>query len=135
MVNFILGLEPLQNLDGFFRRWLVHLHLGETTFQGRVFFNVFLVFTQGRCPDDLDFTPRQSWLEDVGCINGPFRAAGPNQGMELINEENDLAVSHDFFHNALHALFELTPVLGPSHQAPHIQHHEAFLGNIGWHVA
>ena len=55
--------------------------------------------------------------------------------MELINEENDLAVSHDFFHNALHALFELTPVLGPRHQAPHIQHHKTFLGNIGRHVA
>ena len=64
----------------------------------------------------LKFTTGEGWLEDVGCINGPFGGTGTNEGMDLINDKNHIAGSSYFFHDLLEALFEFTSVFGTSHQ-------------------
>src|SRR3989344_5645393 len=59
VVKLIFFLEPAQNSNGIVDRGLVYKNRLETAGKSRIFFNVFLVFFQGRSTNSTKLTARQ----------------------------------------------------------------------------
>src|ERR1700722_17252246 len=96
-MRFIAVLESPQNGDSIFHIWLVDKHFLETTFQGLIPFEEFLVFVEGSRTDRPELTPCQSRLQDIGRIHGSVTATRAYQRMDLIYKEHDLAVTAGHF--------------------------------------
>ena len=61
----------------------------EAPFQGGVFFDVFPVFVHRGRADALHFPAAEGRLDDVGGVHRPFRRAGADDGVQLVNKKND----------------------------------------------
>ena len=70
----------------------------------------------------MKLSPGQHGLEHVPGIQGPIGLARAHDGVQLVDEEDNLAVAalHILQHR-LQPLLELAPVLCPGHQCPHVQ--------------
>src|SRR5438874_2079366 len=76
-------------------------HRLEPPLQRPVLLDVLPVFVQGRGADALQLAPRQRGLEHVGRVDGAFGGAGAHQGVELVDEQDDLLVLGDLVHDRL----------------------------------
>ena len=78
----------------------------------------------------------QHGLEQVARVHGTIGLAGTHDGVQLINEEDDLALALlDFVQHALQALLKLAAVFCTGHQSAHVQaEHGAVLQVLG-HIA
>src|SRR5262249_38568193 len=97
----------------------------EASFQGPVLLDVLAVLVQGGGADALDLTPRQRWLEDVGGVDGALGPAGPDQGVQLVDEQDGIAGAADLVHDGLDAFLELSAVLGAGDHHGQIEHDDA----------
>jgi len=69
---------------------------------------VLLVLGPGRRSDGSQSAPGQRWLEHVRGVARPRRAAGADQGVGLVDEQDDLLVGGlHLFDQLLQSLFEL----------------------------
>ena len=68
---------------------LVNLYGLETAGQRRIFLNVFFVFRPGGRADGAQLPTRQGRLEQVSGITGTLLAASANQGVDLIDKQNN----------------------------------------------
>ena len=68
------------------------------------------VLINGGSADGLQFTTSQLGLEDRCSIDGAFGSAGTNQGVNLVDKEDDVAALVNLLENLLQALFEVTAV-------------------------
>ena len=97
-----------QHQNGFRFVRLMHLHRLETTGQRRVFLDVLFVFRPGGGPDGAQLSARQRWLQQVRRIAGPLLAACANQGVDLIDKQNDRrGAGLDFINERLQSGLEL----------------------------
>ena len=97
-----------QHQNGFRFVRLVNLHRLETTGQRRVFLNVLFVFCPGGGADGAQLAARQGWLQQVRRIAGPLLAACANQGVDLIDKQNDRGgAGLDFVNERLQTGFKL----------------------------
>ena len=92
MMNFVPFLEPPQNRNRVFHRWLFHEHGLETALERRIFFNMLSIFIQGRGPDQVEFSPGKHWFEQVGGVHGPFCRSRAHDGVQLVDKKEDLAL-------------------------------------------
>ena len=70
------------------------------------------VLGEGGRADALDLAARQGGLEDVRGVHRALGGAGADDGVHLIDEEDDVLGALDLVHHALDALLELAAVLG-----------------------
>jgi hypothetical protein len=69
-----------------------------------------------------DFAAAERGLEHVGSVQiASARAAGAHNGVNLIDEENDVLGFPQVTDEVVHPLFKLSAQLGSSHHAAHIQ--------------
>ena len=71
------------------------------------------VLIEGCCADALDFTSGKCGFEDIRCIDGALGAAGANQCVKLVDEEDNVLGPSDFVDDRLYSLFELAAVFCP----------------------
>ena len=71
---------------------LLDHHGLEAAFQRSILLDVFAVFIQGGGADAMQFATRQHRLEHVAGVHGPLGLAGPDDGVQLIDEQDDLAL-------------------------------------------
>ena len=136
MVVFIAFLQTTKDRDGADFIGLINHHGLETTFQGFVLFEIFLIFVEGGSTDAAQFASCQCRFQDVGCIHGTLALAGTNERMNLVDEEDDTSVrSCHLINNAFQAFLELALVFRTSHQCTHIQREELLVLQILGHVA
>ncbi len=102
-------------------RRLLHLDRLEAAGQGRVLLQVLAVLVQRRGPDRLQLAPGQHRLEDGGGVDGALGCARPHQGVQLVDEQDDVAPGPDLLQHLLQALFEVAPVAGAGHQGAEVQ--------------
>src|SRR5262249_12479865 len=102
---------------------------------GAVLLDVLAVLVERRRPDALDLAAGQGGLEDVGGVDGPFRAAGADEGVQLVDEQDGVLGPADLVHDGLDALLELAAVLGAGHHHGQIKDDDAAvaeqLGDVG----
>ena len=111
MVLLVLVTDAAKDQHRIFGRRIVDFDGLETAFEGRILFDVLAIFRKCRGAHALDFTPRQGWFQDIGSIHGPFGGAGSDDGMHLIDKEDDILGALDLVHDAFDALFKLTAIL------------------------
>src|SRR5688572_6717400 len=110
MVFFVLGFYIIKYLDRFVHSGRIDHYFLKASIEGTVFFYVHTVFIQRRCTNALKFTPGQCWFEDVAGIKRATCATGTNNGMQLINKEDHVAVLLQLIHDRLHSLLKLPAV-------------------------
>src|SRR6202011_929664 len=96
---------------GLDQRRLVDEHRLEAALERRVLLDVLAVLVERGGADALDFTTRQRRLENIGCVDGAFGGAGPDQRVQLVDEEHDLTAGTDLVEDLLQAFLELAAVL------------------------
>ena len=83
----------------------------------------------------MQFAARQHRLEHIGGIHRAFGSARPDDGMQFINEEDDLAVGGgDFFQDSLQPIFKLAAKLGASDQRAQVQRDNPVINQRGGHI-
>ena len=115
----VIGLVPgaQGGQDGLGHRWggRFQLHRLEPAFQGGVLADEFPVFLLGGGTQHLNLAPAQRRFQDVGRVDGAFRTAGADDGVQFVQKEDDATHPLDFLQDALHPILELAPVLGACH--------------------
>ena len=103
----------MEHFDRVFHGRLFNIDRGKTAFESRVLFNVLVVFVQGGRTDRLQLAAGQGRLEHVGRVHGALCRARTDDGMQLVDHQDDLALGAlDLFDHSLETLLELTPEAG-----------------------
>ena len=122
MVVLIFLFQTTQDRDRVQFARLIHHDGLEPTFQGFILFEVFLILVEGRGTDTSQLTSGQCRLQDVGCIHGTFALTCTYQGVNLINEKDDLAfrLGH-LVHYRLQTFLKLSFIFRSGDQRTHIE--------------
>ena len=85
------------------------------------------IFIERSGPDTLHLATGKRRLEHVAGIERASGIARPNDGMQLVDEEDDLpfAALH-FFHTRLETLFKFAAETGPGQHGPHVERNHPF---------
>ena len=122
VVVLVFLFQATQDGDRFGHGRLVHHHHLEPALQRLVGLEILLVFVEGRRADSPQFTPRQSRLQDIGCVHRAARTAGAYQRMDLIDEEDDLSVALGHgLDDAFESFLEFALVFCACNQRTHVQ--------------
>ncbi len=125
MMTLKAFLESSEDRNGILNRRLGNHDLLEPALQCPVLLDVLAVFIKGRCTDALQLASCQHRLQEVRSIHGSFRLACTDQIMNLVDEQDDIAICFlDGIQHALETFLEFATVLGPGNQRPHIQFDE-----------
>src|SRR5690606_37008136 len=136
MMHFIALLQAAQNADRILDARLVDENRLETTLQRGVLLNVLAVFIERRRADHPQFAARQHWFEHVAGIDRAFRRTRANDGMQLIDEQDDAAIAvGDFLEHRLEAFLKLAAILRACQQAAHIERNDPLVTQPFGHVA
>ncbi len=117
-----------QDRDRILHAGLFHQHRLKAALQGGILFDMLAVFVQGGGADAVQFAPGQHRLEHVAGIHGAFGLAGPDNGVQFINEEDDAPFGLlDLVQHRLEPLLEFAAVLGAGDQCAHVQGKDSLL--------
>ena len=94
----------------------------EAALEGGVLLDVLAVLVERGGADAVQLAAGQHGLEHVGGVHRAFGGAGADDGVELVDEEDDLAFGlGDFLEDGLEALLELAAVLGAGDQGAQVE--------------
>ncbi len=106
----------------------------EPALQRAVLLDVLAVLVERGGADALHLAAGEGRLEHVGGVDRPLRAAGADQGVQLVDEQDRVLGAADLVHHGLDPLLELAAVLGAGDHHREIQHHDPAiaqqLGNV-----
>ena len=126
-MRFIFWPQAFQNLDCFIDSRRIDLHRLKTTLERGIFLDVLAIFVHRRRADALQFTAAQSRLDNVGSVHRAFGRARTDDGMQLVDKENDVLGATDFIHHRLDALFELAAIFGSGDHQREIERDHSFV--------
>src|SRR5207253_11262606 len=69
--------------------------------------DLFAILGESGSADALEFATAESGLDDVRGVHGAFGRARADDGVQLINEKDDVLRAPNFVHDRFDALFEL----------------------------
>jgi hypothetical protein len=90
----------------------------ETALEGGVLFHVLAVLVQGGGADGLQLAAGQHRLEDRGGVDRAFGGTGTDQGVQLVDEQDDVPAGADLLEHLLQALLEVTAVAAAAISEP-----------------
>ena len=134
--DLVTVLETAQDGHRVLHRGLTHKHGLEPALKGGILFNVFAVFVQGCGTDAVQFAAGQHGLEQVAGVHGALCFAGSDNGVQLIDEEDDPAFALlDLRQHGLQTLLELAAELGACDKGAHVQGEDGAVLQAVRHVA
>ena len=112
----------------------------EAPLEGGVLLDVLAVLVERRRADRVQLPARQHRLEQVGGVHRPLGRAGADDGVQLVDEQDDPAVAVlDLLEDGLEPLLELAAELGPGDERPEVERDDALvlerLGHVAAHDA
>ena len=117
VVNLVAFLEAAKDRDRVLHRRLADEHGLEAALQRLVLLDVLAVLVQRRRADAAQIAARQRRLEHVGRVDRALRAAGADQRVQLVDEQDDAAGRRlDLLEHGLEAVLELAAVLAARDQ-------------------
>ena len=136
VVDLVALLQPTEDGDGVLDAGLADVHLLEAPLQRRVLLDVLAVLVERGRADHAQLAAGQHGLDHVAGVHRPFRRAGTDDGVQLVDEGDDLARGvGDLLEDGLEPLLELAPVLGPGQHAADVERHQALALQPFGHVA
>ena len=135
VVHLVPFFQAAQDGNGVLHRRLVDGDRLETAFQRRILLNILPVFVQRGGADAVQLAPRQHRLEQVACVHGAVRLARAHDGVQLINEKNDLAFAlFHFIEDGFQPFLKLAAVLCACHQRTHVQTENGAILEVFRHI-
>jgi hypothetical protein len=125
VVEFVLLLEPLQDVDRLLRARCLDHDLLEPAFERRVLLDVPAVFLERRRADRLEFAAGERRLQNARCVDGALGGAGADDGVQFVDEDDDVALVLDLVDDGLQAFLELATVLGAGDDGGHVKREHA----------
>ena len=108
----------------------------EAPLERRVLLDVLAVLVECGRADGVQLAAREHRLEQVGGVHRALGGAGADDRVELVDEQDDLAVAVlDLLQDGLEALLELATELGARDQRPEVERHDALALETFRHVA
>ena len=121
MVLLIILNDSSQNLNRLSNRRLIHADRLETTFKRGILFDILAVFGKGGCTDYLNFTTGKRRFENIRSAHRAFRVTSTDEGMYLIDKQDNITLCTDFVNQSFNAALKLSSELGTRNQCGHIQ--------------
>src|SRR5579885_3040422 len=135
VMRLVFGAQTFQNFDGVLHGRGLDLDRLEAALQGGVLLNVFAVFIERGRAHALHLAARKGGLDDVAGVHRAFSGAGADNGVQFVNEQNDVLRPPDFVHDGLDAFLELAAVFGAGDHQRQVQGDDAFVQQNFRHVA
>ena len=136
VMHLVALLQSAQDRDGVFDGRLVDQHFLEAALERGVLLDVLAVFVERRRADAVQLAARERGLEHVAGVHGAFGLAGADHGVQLVDEQDDLAfLLGEIVEHGLEALFELAAELGARDQRAHVEREDAFVLQALGHFA
>ena len=112
VMHFVALAQSAQDRDGVLDRGLADVHRLEAPLESGVLLDVLAVLVERRRADRVQLAAREHRLQHVRRVDRAFRRAGTDDGVELVDEQDDLALARgDLFEDGLESLLELAAVL------------------------
>jgi hypothetical protein len=125
VVGLELVADAAEDRDRVLDAGLVDHHRLEAALERLVLLDVLAVLVEGGRADAAQLAAGEGRLEHVGGVLGALGLAGADEGVELVDEEDDLAVGGlDLLEHGLEALLEFAAVLGAGDQGGEVELHE-----------
>ena len=134
VVLFVVDAHALDDLDGFQNRGFLDLDRLKTAFQRGIFFNILAVLGKRRRADDLHLPAGERGFHNVGGVHRTVRIARADDGMNLVNKQNDVSGGLDLADQPLDALLKLPAELRAGNQRRHIQQVDLLVAQAGRHL-
>ena len=135
MVGFVAVAKTFQDVNGVWKRRLVYLYRLETTSKRCVFFKVLAVLIQSGCTDCLQLSTSKHRFQNRSCVDCTLSSTCANQGVDLIDESDDVATGTNFLGDFLKSFFEVSAVAATCNKGTKIKCVELFVLQGFWHVA
>ena len=137
--DLVMGPQPctqaLQDGQAFVPRGLVEVDLLEAARQGRVLLEHAPELLEGGRAHHPQVAVGQGRLEQVAAVHGALAAAGADQGVDFVQEQQGVGLGLDLVEHGLDALFEVAAELGPRHHRAQVQGVNHRVGQRGRHLA
>ena len=136
VVHLVALLQAAQDRDGVLDRRLIDQHLLEAPLQRRVLLDVLAVLVERGRADAMQLAARQRGLEHVAGIHGALGLAGAHHGVQLVDEQDDLAfLLGEIVEHGLQPLLELAAELRAGDQRAHVERQNALVLQALGHLA
>ena len=135
VVGLEAGAQSLQHPAGGLAVRLADRHGTEAPLERGVLLDKFAVFLQRRRADHLQLSPAERGLEQVRRVDRALGAARADDGVHLVDKEDDVAAAADLLQDVAHALFKFAAVFCPGEQVRHVEAVELFAAQRLRHVA
>src|SRR5215210_1510165 len=121
-MNLVALLQPAQDRDRVAGVGLADEDRLEAALQSRVLLDVLAVLVEGGSADGAQLPAREHRLEQVRRIDRALRRAGSDDRVELVHEEDDLALRRlDLLEHGLEPLLELAAILRAREQGADVE--------------
>ena len=136
VVNLVPVPQSSQDTDRIFNSRLSYDHRLEPTLECGVLFDVLAILIQRGRTNGVQFAARQHRFQHVRGVHRALGGPGPNDGVELVDEQYDLALGVcDLLEHRLQAFLELAAILRARYQRSHVERHDPFVLEPLGHVA
>ncbi len=140
VMRLVLLFQAAQDRDRVLDAGLIDHDRLEAPLQRRILLDVLAVFVERRRADHVQLAAREHRLEQVARVHRAFGLARADDGVQLVDEQDDLAFrSRDVFEHRLEPLFELAAILRAGDQRAHVERDDALvlqsLGDVAAHDA
>ncbi len=136
VVDLVALFQAAQDRHRVVHRRLAHEYRLKPSLQRLVLLDALAVFVERRGADAAQIAARQGRLEHVGRVDRALGRARADQGVQLVDEEDDLALGRrDLLQHRLEPVLELAAKLGARHQRAEIERQDALALERFGHVA
>ena len=135
VVRLVAVAQALEHLDGVRDRRLGDLDRLEAALERGVLLEVLAVLVEGGRADGLQLAAGQHRLEDAGGVDRALGRAGTDEGVDLVDEQHDVAAGADLLEHLLEALLEVTAVARAGHQGAEVERVDLLVLERLGHVA
>ena len=122
MKDFEAVAQPAKNRDGVLHIGFVDQNGLEPALQRGVVLDVFAVLVQGGGADHVQLAAGQHRLEHVAGVQGTFRRPGADNGVQLVDKQQDSTLARLHLRkDRLQPFLELAAVFRTGHQGTHVE--------------
>ena len=121
VIGLVAIAQTLEDLDGVGDRRFFDDDLLEATLEGGVLLEVLAELVEGGGADGLKLTAGEHRLEDRRRVDRTFGGTRTDEGVDLVDEEDDVAAGLDLLEDLLEALLEIASVAGPGDEGAEVE--------------
>ena len=135
VVLLVARLERSQNLDGVLDTRLLDIDGLEATLESRVLGEILAELLGRGGADNLEGTAREHRLEHGARVDGALGRTGTDDGVHLVDKQDDVVGFGRLLDHVLKALLKLTTILGARDKTRQIERPDVLVHKILGHVA